>query len=79
MFLQTESKRGNGLRSNGEKGFVRIDLTSNIYNAKFICVDDYQGRGEDYKKREEPKIIIGNGEETFEFESFEELINKLKE
>jgi hypothetical protein len=76
--LQAEGKRGNGVRTIGEKGFVRVDLSSNIYDSQFIAVDGYEGRGENYRPRQEAKIVIGNGQETFEFNSFEELIKQLK-
>ena len=78
ILLQAEGKRGNGLRMIGEKGFVRIDLDSNIYVNRYICVDDYQGRGDNYKKRENSKIVICNGNEKFEFENFETLIDQLR-
>lgn len=73
--LQAESKRGNGVRTIGEKGFVRVDLSSNIYDGQFIAVDGYVGRGENYRKREHAKIVIGNGQETFEFNSFKNWFN----
>lgn len=77
MYLQTENKKGNGMRMIGEKGAVRVDLTTNIYDGKFIYVDDFQGRGEDLKKRDNPKIVIGCSGETFEFESLEDLVKQL--
>ncbi len=78
IFLQAEGKRGDGFKSLGEKGFVQVDLDSNIYNTKYIKVDDYQGCGDNYKKRENTKIVISNREEKFVFESFEELIDQLR-
>lgn len=78
IFLRAEGKRGKGLKEIGEKGFVRIDLASNIYVNESICFDDYQGQGSNYKKRETTKITINNGGQKFEFESFEMLIDQLR-
>ena len=78
MFIQVEDKEGTGLKNIEEKGLVKVNITSNIYDNKYICVDDYEGRGDNYRKRKESKIIIRNGQETFEFENFNKLIEQLK-
>ncbi|MDF2879687.1 MAG: hypothetical protein K0R54_244 [Clostridiaceae bacterium] len=78
MFLQIEGKRGTGFKEIGEKGAVIVNMTSNIYDKKYICVEAFEGRGDMYKERETPAIIIQNGNERFEFKSLDELIVQLK-
>ena len=78
IYLRAEGVRGNGVKDMGKKGFVQVNFTENIYDSKFIAVNGYVGSGENYREREEPKITIRNGQETFEFDSLEDLINVLK-
>lgn len=75
--LQAEGKKGNGIREIGEKGFVRIDVQDK-QKLYFISCDGYEGRGSSYKKRRETQVVVGTKDELFEFNSFQDLLERLR-
>lgn len=78
LRLLVEGVKGTGLKDNGEKGEVVVEINSSYMNEKSITINAFDGQGETYKKREEPKIVIRNVNKTYEFESFEDLIKQLE-
>ena len=71
--LQAEGKQGKGVKDIGEKGYVRVDFSCN--GGEYICVDDYSGRGADYRKRKKTRITIGLDHETKTFDGMAELFS----
>lgn len=78
MILEVEGKAGKGKKTVGNKGYVKMNLSMNIYDKKYIAVDNYVGNGDTYKEREKEKIIISNGKNYFTFDGLDSLISALK-
>lgn len=74
-----EGTQGKGVKDLGSKGYAAIQMKDHSYmNEHQIIVDAFQGRGDDFKERENERITITSNSKSFTFNSFEELVNRLK-
>lgn len=75
ISIKTQNKKGNAPKYQENLGYVTTFLR---HSEDRIVVDDYEGTGESYKKRETSEIsIYDNGELIFQG-CKQELFNKLK-
>ena len=75
LYLQIQGIKGGKPKTTEKNGSVWAQFGNNVIN-----IDNFQGRGEKYKQRETPEILImekGNGGKTIFEGTFEELKEKL--
>lgn len=78
IAVKTQGKRGGNPQWKQSVGYVVAFIGDNM--EKYIAVDMYDGRGETYKERETPEIVImGDNGETLFLGDFEQLKQKLKQ
>lgn len=76
LYLEVQGVKGGKPKTTEKNASVWAQFGNNVIN-----IDNFQGRGDAYKQRKEPEILImttGKDGKTFFEGTFKELFNKLK-
>lgn len=78
MRVHAGGVQGKGTRDLGEKSSVTAEVS--YVNRQYIVIDNYEGKGEDFKPRQCPLVMLTNGDKEYSltFDELAELLEKNK-
>lgn len=74
LKIRTQGVLGKDVSNFKEVGFIEVNPD---YSDNRIMIDEFEGNGSDYRRRESAKIIIRQGNKDYFEGTFIELLTKL--